>query len=390
MDFQPLREQMERLAAWRIPGNAAVVYKGREKIYSFASGFADVETGEEMTEDHLINIYSCSKLVTVTAALQLYERGLLKLDDPLYAFIPEYRRMLVKSADGLREAASPITIRQLFTMTAGFNYDCGAPAFARTKEKTNGKMDTLELIRCLAEEPLEFEPGTHWRYSLGHDVLAGVVEVISGKKFRQYVKENIFDPLGMTQSMYHNDEVQDRMATLYRYVNSNQTDAVTLQSGTLAQPDGYLKPVPKDNHYTFGPEYDSGGAGITTTVEDYAKFCAALAGGGMGINEERILQVDTVEMMRRNQLTETQLKDFSWPQLKGCGYGLGVRTMMDPIAAGAIGAAGEFGWGGAAGASAYIDIKNGVALFYAHHMLNPQEEYYQPRIRKALYDSLKR
>ena len=140
----------------------------------------------------------------------------------------------------------------------------------------------------------------------------------------------------------------------------------------------------------FGPEYDSGGAGITTTVEDYGKFCAALAGGGRGINGERILMADTVERMRRNQLTETQQKDFSWPQLKGCGYGLGVRTLIDPTAAGVECEAEEFGWGGAAGASAYIDIKNGVALFYAHHMLNPQEEYYQPRIRKALYDSLKR
>ena len=150
-----------------------------------------------------------------------------------------------------------------------------------------------------------------------------------------------------------------------------------------------MKIVPKDSHYVFGPEYDSGGAGITTTVEDYAKFCAALAGCGMGINKERILQADTVALMRCNQLTEAQLKDYSWPHLKGCGYGLGVRTMMDPIAAGVVDTAEEFGWGGAAGATAYIDVKNGVALFYAHHMLNPQEEYYQPRIRKALYNSLK-
>ena len=390
MDFQPLREQMERLAAWRIPGNAAVAYMGREKMFSFSAGFADVASQEPMTTEHFINIYSCSKLVTVTAALQLYEKGMLGMEDPLYAFIPEFRHMLVKSPEGLRKASAPITVRQLFTMTAGFNYDCGSPAFQRAREKTGGRMDTLELIRCLAAEPLEFDPGTHWRYSLGHDVLAAVVEVVSGKKFRHYVKENIFAPLEMTRSMYHNDKVQDQMATLYRYVNSDVMDAVALQSGAISQADGYLKKVSKDSHYVFGPEYDSGGAGITTTVEDYGKFCAALAGGGRGINGERILMADTVERMRRNQLTEMQQKDFSWPQLKGCGYGLGVRTLIDPAAAGVECEAEEFGWGGAAGASAYIDIKNGVALFYAHHMLNPQEEYYQPRIRKALYDSLKR
>ncbi len=389
MDFQPLREQMNQLTQWRIPGNAAVAYMGKEKVFSFSSGFADVASQEFMTPAHLINIYSCSKLVTVTAALQLCEKGLLKLEDPLYAFIPEFRKMQVKSAEGLKEAASPITIEQLFTMTAGFNYDCGSPAFEKARQRTNGRMDTIELIRCLADEPLEFDPGTHWRYSLGHDVLAGVVEVVAGKKFRDYVKENIFTPLEMTNSMYHNEDVQDKMATVYRYVNSDVVDAVTLQSGAISQKDGYLKVMPKDSHYVFGPEYDSGGAGITTTVEEYGKFCAALAGGGMGINGERILQADTVEKMRHNQLTQTQLRDFSWPQLKGCGYGLGVRTMLDPVAAGTAPEAAEFGWGGAAGASAYIDVKNGVALFYAHHMLNPQEEYYQPRIRNALYSSLK-
>lgn len=171
---------------------------------------------------------------------------------------------------------------------------------------------------------MEFDPGTHYRYSLCHDVLAGVVEVVAGKKFRDYVKENIFTPLEMTNSMYHNEDVQDKMATVYRYVNSDVTDAVTLQFGEISQVDGYLKVMPKTSHYVFGPEYDSGGAGITTTVEEYGKFCAALASGGMGINGERILQADTVEKMRHNQLTQTQLRDFSRPHFKGCGYGLGV------------------------------------------------------------------
>lgn len=385
MNFRPLKDQMDQLTSWRIPGNAAVMYRGKEKVFSYASGVADVQTREEMTPEHIINIYSCSKLVTVTAALQLYENGLIGLDDPLYAFIPEFKDMTVKSPEGLKKAATPITIRHLFTMTAGLNYDCGSPAFEKARQNTNGRMDTLELIRCLAEEPLEFEPGSHWRYSLCHDVLAGVVEVVSGEKFRHYVRKNIFAPLEMNCAMYHNDAVQGQMATLYRYVNSDVTDAVTLQSGAISQADGYLKIVPKDNHYTFGPEYDSGGAGITTTVEDYGKYCAALAGRGVGINGERILEADTIEQMRCNQLTPMQLKDMAWPHLKGYGYGLGVRTVVDPVAAGRKETEDEFGWGGAAGASAYIDIANGVALFYAHHMLNPQEEYYQPRIRNAMY-----
>ena len=292
--------------------------------------------------------------------------------------------MTVKTAKGLEKATMPITLRHLFTMTAGLNYDTGAPAFDCARALTNGEMDTLTVIRCLAAEPLEFEPGSHWRYSLCHDVLAGVVEVISGKKFRDYVRDNIFDPLEMDSCRYHNEEVQSQMASLYRYVTGDITDPVILQSGLYPQGEGYWKEIQdKTSHYVFGPEYDSGGAGITGTTEDYAKLCAALAASGKGLTGERILKPETVALLRQNTLNEAQQTDFNWPQLKGFGYGLGVRTVLPGAATG------EFGWGGAAGSSVFVDSDAQACLFYAAHMLNPMEEYYQPRIRRAFYESLK-
>lgn len=384
MNFQPLQDMMDKLTSGRYPGNAAVVYAGGKRVFAYASGFADVETREPMTTEHDINLYSCSKVATVTAALQLWEKGAFGLDDPLYAYIPEFRCMTVKTAKGLEKATGPITLRHLFTMTAGLNYDTGAPAFDRARSVTEGRMDTLEVLRCLAAEPLEFEPGTHWRYSLCHDVLAGVVEVVSGKKFRDYVKENIFSPLGMDSCCYHNEAVQPKMAALYRYVTGDITDPVVLQSGLCPQGEGYWKEIKdKTSHYVFGPEYDSGGAGITGTTEDYAKLCAALAASGMGLTGERILKPETVALLRQNVLDETLLADFNWPQLKGFGYGLGVRTVLPGAATG------EFGWGGAAGSSVFVDSDAQACLFYAAHMLNPMEEYYQPRIRSAFYESLK-
>jgi len=388
MNFQPMRDLMDRLTAWRIPGNAAKVWLDGKEVFSYQSGFADLDTKEPMTTDHMLNLYSCSKVATVTAALQLYEKGWFLLDDPLYEFIPEFRDMQVKTPGGIEKAKNPIALRHLFTMSSGLNYNCGVPAFEKARALTDGKMDTLTAIQCLAEEPLDFEPGSHWQYSLSHDVLAAVVEVISGKKFRDYMKENIFDPLDM-EAYYHNAPVQHRMAQLYRYDNSPETDVVALQSGAVRQTDGCVVLTKKRNHLVFGSQYDSGGAGITTTVSEYAKFCAALANQGMGHNGNRILSPGTVALMKENQLGDALLKEFNWPQYRGYGYGLGVRTLLSKAASGSIGPLGEFGWAGAAGGAVFIDTDHNLAMFYAHHMLNPQEEYYLPRVRNVLYTCLR-
>lgn len=388
MNFDYMKQYMDSLTDWIIPGNSIVVYKDNQKVFSYQSGWSSVEEKIKMNGRELLNIYSCSKVATVVAALQLFEQGKFLLSDPLYEFIPEFRNMYVKQENGdVKKAENPITMRNLFTMTAGFSYDLELPAFQKARELTGGKMNTVETIRCLAEEPLQFEPGTHWEYSLGHDVLAAAVEVISGKRFSQYMKENIFARLDMQETWYHvTPEQEDRIAGQYLY-EVEEKNFVNLQKQAVRQ-EGVLKNVGKAVSYRFGPEYDSGGAGITTSMDDYAKFAAALANGGTGLTGEKILSRATVDFLRTNQLTGSPLLDFNWPQLVGYGYGLGVRTMIDRAKAGSNGPIGEFGWCGAAGASVLVDPDNKLGVFYAHHMLNPQEEYYQPRLRNVLYACL--
>lgn len=387
MDFTYLKNFIDNLVAMGIPGNAAVVYKDRKKVFEYASGFSCIEAGESFDTKTLLNIYSCSKVVTVVAALQLYEQGKFLLSDPLSEYIPEFSKMYVKDKNGnITEAQNPITIQNLFTMTSGFTYNTSTPAFEKAREITDGKMDTLKVIKCLAGEPLAFHPGEHWNYGLSHDVLAGVVEVISGMKFRDYVQENIFDRLGMKHSYYKRTaDIESKMAEQYIYVNDeSDTDIVNLQKSAQSFC-GVVKNHGKRNHLVFGENYDSGGAGIITTVEDYAKFAAALSAGGIGLDGEKILSRSTIHLMHTNQLGEKQINDFNWPQLAGYGYGLGVRTMIDTVKGGSNGYVGEFGWGGAAGASVLIDTKEKLAVFYSHHMLNPHEEYYQPRLRNIIY-----
>lgn len=378
MNFEHLTHFMDYMSREMTPGNAITVYMGGKCVYRYASGYADLESETPLTGEEYFNLYSCSKITTVTAGLQLLEKGRFLLTDPLCEYLPEFREMYLRTDSGeLVKAKNPITIRDLFTMSAGFSYDLNSPGFQKARQLTGGKMDTADVIRCVASDPLCFEPGTRWQYSIAHDVLAGLIAVMEGKKFRDYVKEAIFDPLGIVNCVYHQTpEIQARMASQYRYAPEGESSGHVFEN------------VGKKVDSILGEEYDSGGAGITGTISDYVKLMAALANFGQGLNGERILSKGSVELLKANQLNEIQMKDFSWPQLTGYGYGLGVRTLVDKALAGSVGNPGEFGWGGAAGATALVDTKLQLAVFYAQHTLNPREEYYQPRLRNVVYSCL--
>lgn len=384
MNFEYMKNFMDSLTEWIIPGNSVVIYKDGKKVFEYSSGYSDLEKKIKKTGEEQLYIYSCSKVATVTAALQLYEQGKFLLSDPLYEYLPEFKKMYVKDGDRIKAAENPITIRDLFTMTAGLSYATNTPAFEKARKLTDGKMDTRTVIKCIAEEPLLFEPGARWNYSLCHDVLAVLAEVVSGMRFSEYMKKNIFEPLDMNNSYYHapNDVI---ISPQYIYEIQDTKNIVELQqkehtSGVVKRAYG--------NELVFGENYDSGGAGIITTVDDYAKFAAALANSGTGLNNNRILSSATVKLMKTNQLNEAQRKTMNWRRLRGYGYGLGVRTLIDKAESGSNSSIGEIGWGGAAGATIIADTEEKVALFYAHHMLNPQEEYYQPRLRNVLYSCL--
>lgn len=385
MDFDLLKNFMDSLTSSIIPGNSVVVYHKNEEVFRYSSGFSDVEKQIKMTGNELLNIYSCSKVATVVAALQLYEKGLFLLDDPLYEYISEFKEMYIKDSDGIiKKANNPITLRHLFTHTAGFTYNFDKK-HVETLMDDKKDMSTISVAKAMTKDTLIFEPGTSWSYSFAHDVLGAVIEVVSGVRLSEYVKENIFSPLGVYDVFYHRTpEIYSKMAQQYRYdVPSDTGDIVKLQADSVKD-GGKVINVGKEMMYEFSDAYDSGGAGIVTSVDSYAKFANALAMG-----DNRILSKGTIELLRTNQLDDRQINNFNWPQLNGYGYGLGVRTMIDRAKSGSNGAIGEFGWGGAAGANVLVDPDNEFSCFYAHHMLNPLENYYQPRLRNVLYSCLK-
>ena len=322
-----------------LPGFDLIVYHKGECILRHTNGYSDLENKIPMNGKERYNIYSCSKGITCTAALQLYEKGLFSLEDKLSDYMPEFLEMTVKTESGIKKAEKPILIKHLFEMTAGFSYNCSSPHLKSAIEQTKGKCPTRETMKYLAKEPLLFEPGTRWEYSLCHDVLAAFVEVVSGEKFETYVKKNIFDVLGMKDSTFMLPEDQlDTIAEQYRFA------------------DGKPVNIGKNIHnYKIGSEYASGGAGGISTVDDYIKFLE-------GLRTHKLLKPETLNLMMTDRLTPQQKVTY-WTN-ETHGYGLGVRCPK------ADGIYGDFGWGGAACAFWAIDIKNEISLYFGAHLLS--------------------
>lgn len=338
-----------------IPGFDLIVYKDGQCILRHMGGYADPENKIPMQGKEKYHIYSCSKLFTCVAAMQLWEQGKFSLEDDVADYLPAFREMTVKTETGIEKAKNPIKIHQLFSMTAGLNYDLQTPALQAYYAACDHRCPTVETVNEIAKTPLEFEPGTGWKYSLCHDVLAALVEVLSGQKFEDYAKEHIFDPLGMVHTDFlHPMEDWDGFAKMFRYSPINKTFTPTWK-----------------NTYRPGKEYASGGAGCVSTVEDYIKFLEALRIGDV------ILKKQTIAMMATDRLTEPQRAMYTYGT-PAIGYGLGMRTPRnDPKRT-------EFGWAGAAGAFASVDPVNNITFYYAQHVVSAPNRPLRPWIYDAI------
>lgn len=322
-----------------VPGFDLAVYQEGKCILRHMNGYSDLENKVKMTGDERYNIYSCSKVITCVAAMQLWEKGLFSLEDKLSDYMPEFKDMTVKTENGIQKAEHPILIRHLFEMTAGFSYHCRSPHIIMAISETDGRCPTRETMKYLAKEPLLFEPGDRWEYSLCHDVLAALVEIISGEKFETYVKKNIFDIVGMSRSSFMLPEEElNTIAEQYRFENGR---AVNVGKNIVS--------------YKLGSEYASGGAGGISTVDDYIKFLEAL-------RTHKLLKVETLKLMMTDRLTEWQKRTY-WTQATH-GYGLGVRCPKGNKQYT------DFGWGGAACAYLAVDVENKISLFFGAHLLS--------------------
>ena len=360
MMFEKLKELMDSMVAMGIPGVSILVKQHGREIYRYAAGFSDRENKIPMTGNERVFIYSCSKVITCTAALQLWEQGKFGLDDELGKYMPEFAEMSVQTPDGCTAAKNKITIRDLFRMSAGMDYSLTSPPLLKARTETGGKCPTRETVRYMAQQPLLYEPGQGWQYSLAHDVIAALVEVISGEKFETYVEKHIFAPLGIKNSTFVlKEEEKETIIPLYRNDPLPDSDVARIERIRCA------------NVYIFGPQYASGGAGCVSTLDDYSTFLE-------GLKDGKLLKPDTVKMMSTDILEEGPQRTGhdEWCGGGTYGYGLGVRC---PPSTGASDVT-DFGWGGAAGAYLAIDPVNDLTVFYIQHVLNSPNKLQRTQI----------
>ena len=353
--FETTKKLLDEFERIGIPGFDLSVWQNGKEVFREMRGVSD-EKGTAMTGKEKYNIYSCSKVFTCVAAMMLIEEGKMRLDDELALYLPAFADMKVKQAGAIVKAEKRITLFHLFTMTAGLNYSLREEPILRGKAETEGKAPTVEMMKYLAEVPLDFEPGTTWQYSLCHDVLAAVVEVVSGKRFGEFVKERILDPLGLKNTTFLLPE--EEVPTL-------------MDQYAYKDVEGIYKNIGKNIWaYKLGSLYESGGAGGISTVDDYIRFLE-------GIRTGKLLNEKSIALMSKDHLRDDQ-RATCWVS-NGYGYGLGVRTPKAGFSKRT-----DFGWGGAAGAFLAIDKEKGISLYYAQHVLNSVKN-----LRKDLIEAVK-
>jgi CubicO group peptidase (beta-lactamase class C family) len=333
----------EAMQQEQVPGLVAMVVKDGKIVYHAAKGLADVESGQAMQKNSIFRIASQSKAITSTAVMILWEEGKFRLDDPISKYIPEFKnpQILTTFRYGdttytTKPSTKEITIRHLLTHTSGLGYGVidGDERIRMIYHKagvtdlfTTENIKIGESVKRLAKLPLHHEPGTKYTYSEGLDVLGYLVEIVSGKPFDVFLKERIFDPLGMNDTRFYLTDAQaPRLVTVH-----------TRQDGKWAPyPVTFYDPAyPK----TGAKAFFSGGAGLSSTTEDYAKFLQMYLNGGI-YNGKRILSSHTIKMIMTNQVGDL-LGDG------GKDYGLAFGLVDENgVQQGGLGSLGTFDWGG--------------------------------------------
>ncbi len=367
-DWKELTEYLDSLESY-VPDRELIVYKNHQKIYEYHSKNTD--------GNQLYLLYSSSKIATCVGALRLMEQGLLHLEDKVSDYLPEYAHLMVKDGETVRPAKEELLIRHLLTMCGGFSYERQTENLLPLKKDDSAT--TRDVVRAIAKEPLLFEPGTQFEYSLCHDILGGVIEVVSKRTLDTYLKEEIFLPLEMKDTTFHLS-LEQKKRKVPHYVYHTDTQTVTSEDNEMME-------------YRLSPKYESGGAGIYSTSNDYIKLADALACGGTGWNGYEVLRPETVEMLKRNSLSEAVLKQFEQKMgHAGQGYGLGVMVLLDRKPRNWKSPEGVFNWGGAAGTKTFMDGKNQLSFYYAQEVMGgpacTYEEHQHNRIINMIYECL--
>jgi CubicO group peptidase (beta-lactamase class C family) len=377
------------VAKGKIAGALTLVARHGKVAFLSPLGQMDRERERPMREDVIFRIYSMTKPVTSVALMMLHERALFQLDDPVHKFIPEWRHLRVyrygKHPNFTTVPAErPMTVRDLLTHMSGLSYgiieSTGLDEAYRKVGIGNGKGTLREMIEKLSELPLQFSPGSRWGYSMATDVCAYLVEQLSGKRFDEYLKDEIFGPLQMVDTGFS--------------VPENKVDRFAANYTRAADKRLTLLDDPHDSVYLRPKTYFSGASGLVSTACDYFRFVEMLRRGGE-LDGVRILGPRTLRFMTQNHLPDgkdlaalAMESTFSETRYDGIGFGLGFHVVLDPVRAQVPGSVGEYGWGGMASTAFWVDpVENLLMIFMTQ--LVPQGTFnFRGQLKSIIYGAI--
>lgn len=365
--------------------NCMVLQHGRELAY-YEAGYRDVAANKKMTRDTIFRLYSMTKPVTSAAAMILLEEGKIDLLDPVSKFLPGFQDQYMIEKGVRVPVTKPATIQNLLNMTSGLVYPGeGNPAEIRNtplmeeiiaKLSTPEALKTVDIANRIGELPLAFMPGTTWQYGLSADVLGAVVEVVSGMSYGEFLKKRIFEPLGMQDTAFYVPAArQDRLAKVYRETEDGLVEEHFSHLGI-------------QNTMEREPAFESGGAGLTSTIDDYARFTQMLLQKGE-YQGKRILSPETVRFMTTAHVSAQQQKGVeTWESLAGYTYGNLMRIMTSPESAGGLGSLGEYGWDGWLGTYMMNDPAHELTFLMMYQRTDSGTVGYSRKMRNVLFAAL--
>lgn len=355
-------------------------------------GQADVESGRPLGDDAIYRIYSMTKPITSIALMQLYEQGLVLLEDPVAKYIPEFADGKVfvggtPTAPQVRPAQTVMTVKDVLTHTSGLTYGFffqnNLDAMYREDGLGNFALPDYTLeegMKRLASKPLAFDPGAAWNYSMSTDVCGRLVEVIAGTTLDAYIAEHVTGPLGMVDTAFHVPaDKADRFTSNYAL-----TPASPLTRIDAFDSSSYLSP----------PVFLSGGGGLVGTLDDYQRFVDMLLNGGE-LDGERVIGRKTLEYMTLNHLPEGKSLNelgqslFSEAVMEGMGFGLGFSTVVDPARHGANTSYGEFAWGGAASTAFWVDPVEEITCVWMTQFMPSSHYPIRRELKATVYQALR-
>lgn len=369
----------------QVAGLNAMVWQGGREQYYGEAGLADREAGISMTRDRIFRIFSMTKPVTSAAAMILLERGELDLLAPVSKFLPGFEDQVVYNGVGLEKVEVPMKLKDLMGMLSGMPYG-GAMGFVETRMQAlfdevqdqqikGNETSTVEFANRMGRVPLLFQPGTKWRYGVSADVMGAVIEIVSGKRFGDFLKDEIFKPLGMNDTgFWVPEEKRNRMAAVYEMK----------EQGLKRFEIRHLAIIPTYDHE---PAFQSGGAGLTSTIDDYAKFACMLANGGE-LDGKRILSRRTIQYMTSSQLSPKVQETANWDSLRGYGYGNFMRILNNEGLSVTPGSLGEFGWDGWLGTYFCVSPRDNMVLLMMMQKVGAGTTEVTRKFRCTAYASL--